>query len=297
MLEELLRRGKVTGVEVQRVTEEEARELEPLARTVGLALFSPTTSSVDPRQVVDAFLQECRDRGIQVRLGEPCLGVEKGVVRTPVARWESGFVVNAAGIHADRIAREFGFAEHHTMLPFKGLYLYGGAFAPSLRVQVYPVPDLRQPFLGLHLTVTVDGRVKIGPTATPALGREQYGPLDPVTAQDLVEILGWETRLFMSNDFGFRNLARGEAFKLFRRHLVKMAGEMVEGVRLEDFREWGRPGIRAQLFNTRTRSLEMDFLYQGDDRSMHVLNAVSPAFTCALAFSEHLVDELERAAA
>jgi L-2-hydroxyglutarate oxidase len=297
MLEELLRRGAANGVEVSRVTEEEARELEPLARTVQVALHSPTTSSVEPSEVVSAFLSECRNRGVEVRCGEAYLGMSRGVVRTSVGRREAGFVLNAAGIHADRVARDFGFGEQFTMLPFKGLYLYGDSGAPPLRMQVYPVPDLRQPFLGLHFTVTVDGRVKIGPTATPALGREQYGMLDPVTLRELAEILGWEARLFMGNDFGFRELALLEARKILRGQLVKMAGDMVRGVRPDNFREWGRPGIRAQLFNVRTRRLEMDFVYEGDHRSLHVLNAVSPAFTCALAFSEYLVDEVERMAA
>ncbi len=68
---------------------------------------------------------------------------------------------------------------------------------------------------------------------------------------------------------------------------------MVEGVHGAHYRTWGRPGIRAQLFNTRTRLLEMDFVYQGDDRSLHVLNSVSPAFTCSFSFSEYRVDRME----
>ena len=183
------------------------------------------------------------------------------------------------------------------MLPFRGMYLQAEPGAPSLSLHVYPVPDLRQPFLGLHFTVTVEGGVKIGPTAAPALGRERYTAADGGNLGEALEILSWEARLLLRNGFGFRTLAFRELRKLSRARLVRMAGEMVEGVEGRHFRRWGTPGIRAQLFNTRTRSLEMDFVHQGDHRSLHVLNAVSPAFTCAFPFAEHLVDEVERTAA
>lgn len=75
---------------------------------------------------------------------------------------------------------------------------------------------------------------------------------------------------------------------------MRLAGELVRGVREEDYLRWGKPGMRAQLFDTRTRSLEMDFVLEGDGRSMHVLNAVSPGFTCAMPFADHVCDAIER---
>jgi len=294
MLEELFQRAGANGVEVKRLSPEEACELEPRARTVGAALFSPNTCSVDPLEVVQAFYREARQEGIEIRMGEAFRAREGASIRTTRGELITpGYCINAAGIQADRVARAFGFGEGYTMLPFKGVYLYADADAPPLRLQIYPVPNLRQPFLGLHFTVTVTGRVKIGPTATPAFGREQYQWLDPVSLADLTEIVGWDARLFARSDFGFRDLAFIELGKLFRKRLVKMAGELARDVELDHYRTWGRPGIRAQLFNTRTRQLEMDFVYEADDRSLHVLNAVSPAFTCALAFAEYLVDRME----
>jgi L-2-hydroxyglutarate oxidase LhgO len=296
-LDELFRRGEVNGVPVERVTEAEARGLEPRVRTFGQALFSPSTASVRPGDVMARLARLAKEEGVELKLGTPFHGSSGGQVLTGVGPMSPGFVVNAAGIQADRVARAFGFGEGFTMLPFRGMYLEAEPQAPSLGLHVYPVPDLRQPFLGLHFTVTVEGGVKIGPTAAPALGRERYTAADGGNLGEALEILSWEARLFLRNGFGFRTLAFRELRKLSRSRLVRMAGEMVEGVEGRHFRRWGTPGIRAQLFNTRTRTLEMDFVHQGDDRSLHVLNAVSPAFTCAFPFAEHLVDEVERTAA
>jgi L-2-hydroxyglutarate oxidase LhgO len=180
------------------------------------------------------------------------------------------------------------------MLPFRGVYLYGNERAPALRVHAYPVPDLAMPFLGLHFTVTVDGRVKIGPTAMPSLWREGYDLawLGRFVPRDLWEVASACGRMSLG-DASFALHARGELRKMSRRHLVRTAGEMVRGVRLEDFTTWGKPGIRAQLYDRVRGELVMDFFYQGDGRSMHILNAVSPAFTCALSFAAHMVDAIE----
>jgi (S)-2-hydroxyglutarate dehydrogenase len=100
--------------------------------------------------------------------------------------------VNAAGLQADRVARWFGMSDDYAVLPFKGRYWYGdrGRWAPGrLRRHVYPVPDPRNPFLGVHRTVTVDGRAKIGPTALTALWRESYGGLHGLAPGDVVDVV------------------------------------------------------------------------------------------------------------
>ncbi|MEK9737204.1 MAG: FAD-dependent oxidoreductase, partial [Candidatus Nanopelagicales bacterium] len=89
----------------------------------------------------------------------------------------TGHIINAAGLYADTVAHWFGVGEEYRMLPFKGLYWYSSWPAGTLQRHVYPVPDPRNPFLGVHLTVTVQGRTKVGPTAIPSLWREDYGGL------------------------------------------------------------------------------------------------------------------------
>jgi (S)-2-hydroxyglutarate dehydrogenase len=204
-------------------------------------------------------------------------------------------VVNAAGLYADQIARQFGFSERYRIVPFKGLYLYSDEPAGALRTNVYPVPDLRNPFPGVHVTVTSEGKTKIGPTAIPALWREQYGGASGFSLAEFLEI-GWRGLSLLANaGFEFRRLAMEEVKKYSRRRMVGLAGQLVEGVRLEDYSKWGKPGIRAQLLDIRNRRLEMDFVLEGDDRSMHVLNAVSPAFTCAFPFSRYVCDRIQQA--
>lgn len=279
----LARRAQAAGVEVHLVDEREARELEPLARTVDRALFSPSSAVVDPSEVMQALVRRARVEQIDIRCGQAW--------RRP-SPIEAGYTVNAAGLYADRIARAFGFAEHYAILPFKGLYLYGGEQAPPLRMHVYPVPDLDMPFLGVHFTVTVDGRCKIGPTAFPAPWREAYRGLSRFDAREAAEVA--KGGLALLSDGSFRRHALREARKLSRRQLVREARALVPDARLRDFSRWGRPGIRAQLFDTAERALVMDFHFEGDEKSLHILNAVSPAFTSSFAFASLVVDEIER---
>lgn len=288
-LDALMDRAMANEVPVESVDEERLRELEPLARTVGRALWSPTTSVASPQQVVDGLAGRVRDRGGDIALGATVTAARPGRVVTAAGDWAVGHVVNTAGLQADRVGRWFGMCDDYAMLPFKGLYWYG-SWAPGRLVRhVYPVPDPRNPFLGVHLTVTVDGRAKIGPTAIPALWREDYGGLHGVTRRDVVEIARLYPKFVRSPHHDVLGLLRAEVPKYSRRHLVAQARRLVPSVRAEDFTERGRPGVRAQLFHLPTRRLEMDFVVRGDAHSTHVLNAVSPAWTSSLAVAEHVV--------
>ena len=287
-LDELLRRGRVNDVPLESLSAEEAREIEPRAHTTERAIFSPTTASVDPGEVLSSLVADARAAGIDIRCGVAFRGVADDAVRTSAGSIRAGYVVNAAGLQADLVARQFGFSREHRILPFKGVYLYGDE-RESLRTNVYPVPNLANPFLGVHFTVTVGGRTKIGPTAMPAFWREQYEGWRGFAPAEAAEIVAREAMLFLRDDFGFRGLARTELAKYSRRGLVKLAQALVPGADPAHYTEWGRAGIRAQLLDLRTRRLEMDFRLEGDERSMHVLNAVSPAFTCSLPFADHVV--------
>ncbi|HEV2150148.1 MAG TPA: FAD-dependent oxidoreductase [Longimicrobiaceae bacterium] len=293
-LDELLRRARANGVELHDVTEKEARELEPRARTVERALWSPSTASVDPAEVMASLVRDARAAGVEIRPGTRYLGRTPDGVLTSTGTVPAGYVINAAGLYADRIARDYGFSADYRILPFRGLYLYADAGRGFFRRHVYPVPELRHPFLGVHFTVTVDGRAKIGPTALPALWREHYGGLGGFRWDEFMEVGLRVAGLLRADDFEFRSLARRELPKAWKRALVRLASELAaEPVSGLGWR-WGKPGIRAQLVNVRERKLEMDFRYEGDGRSFHVLNAVSPAFTCALPFAEHVFDQIDR---
>lgn len=294
VLDELLARARQNGVELQDLTVAEAIEIEPRVRTCQRALFSPTTASVDPREVMREFVADARRSGIRILNGTRYLGIGNGGVSTTQGDIATGYVINAAGLYADRVATDFGFAEHYRILPFKGLYLYANNTAPPLKTNVYPVPDLRNPFLGVHHTVTLDGQTKIGPTAIPCFWREHYRGFQNFRFGEFVEVIRREAGLFLRNDFGFRKLAWEEMQKIYRPRLVALSAELVSGIQLGHYTRWGRPGIRAQLLDTRTQKLEMDFKMEGDNRSFHILNAVSPAFTCAMSFSEYVFQKIDK---
>jgi L-2-hydroxyglutarate oxidase LhgO len=293
-LDELLRRGRANDVPLESISEEEARKIEPRVRTCERAIFSPTTSSADPVRVIAALKEDARKEGVEVTTGAAYLRRDAGAVMTSQGRFEAGHVVNAAGLYADQIALDFGFSHAYRILPFKGLYLYSEEPAGAFRTNIYPVPDLRNPFLGVHFTVKADGRIKIGPTAIPAFWREQYRGFDNFKFGEFIEVLFREAGLMFSANFDFKKLAIEEIQKYSRPHLVSLAARLAHGVRVEDYRRWGEPGIRAQLLNIKERKLEMDFVVEGDAKSTHILNAVSPGWTCAMPFAEYVVDGIEK---
>jgi L-2-hydroxyglutarate oxidase LhgO len=237
--------------------------------------------------------QDALNEGIRFKYGVAYRGKKKNGINTSAGALDAGYVVNAAGLHADRIARQFGFSQSYSILPFKGLYLYSDEPPGSIRTNIYPVPNLRNPFLGVHFTVTVDGRVKIGPTAIPAFWREQYRGFDNFSFSEFLDISMREIGLFTHSRFDFMKLAIEEIRKYSRPHLVSLASQLVKDISMDNYKNWGKPGIRAQLVNNKEKKLEMDFVVESDDKSMHVLNAVSPGFTCCIPFSRFVCDEIE----
>ena len=291
---ELLERGKKNGVPLQCLTKAEAREIEPRVKTFEKALYSPSTATIDPLEVIMAMQKDAEDEGVDIHLGTGYLQAQGNRVSTSSGSYEARMVINAGGLYADKIAMDFGFSKKYRILPFKGLYLNSDEPPGSLRTNIYPVPNLRNPFLGTHFTVTVAGKTKIGPTALPALWREQYQGVKNLCWSEVLEILARQCGLFISSNFNFKALACEEIRKRSRPHLVALASSLAEGVELNNYRTWGKPGIRAQLINIEERKLEMDFVIEGDQDSIHVLNAVSPAFTCALPFAEYVCDQVAR---
>lgn len=295
-LDELIRRGRANGITLEELTEADAKKIEPRVRTYQRALFSPRTSTVNPIQVVEAMRQDAEREGLHIHCDTAYIGRQHGAVRTTRDVIDADYVVNAAGLYADKIALDYGFSERYRILPFKGLYLYSNEPPGSIRTNIYPVPDLRNPFLGVHFTITADGKAKIGPTAIPAFWREHYGGFGNFKLREAMEVVGRGLGLLTNAQFDYRRLAAEEIAKYSRAKMVLLASALAEGVRQEQYTHWGKPGIRAQLLDIRTRKLEMDFVLEGDHRSMHVLNAVSPAFTCSLPFAQHVCDQIEKAA-
>ncbi len=289
---ELDKRGKANGVDVKIIDEKELFDIDPNVKTFKHALYSPSTATVDPVEVNQAIKNELKQKGVQFFFGEAYSSrVDGNKIKTSKGNViAAGKLINAAGLYADKVAKDFGYSKKYTIIPFKGVYLkYHGAEKP-VSINVYPVPNLKNPFLGVHFTVTVDGSVKIGPTSMPAFWRENYKGFDQFSAGETVNILSWEAWLFITNAFGFRALAIDEIKKYNMKYFAGLAENLVKKLDVKGFDEWGKPGIRAQLLNVKTKELVMDFVVEGDKDSIHVLNAVSPAFTCSFPFARWVVD-------
>ncbi len=292
-LQELHRRGNLNGVVTELVTPEQLAELEPLAKTSELALWSPHTAVANPIVVTQGLANKGIREGVILKLEHEVLQTTQNRIITRFGNYSVGHVINCAGLYADKIAKQFGFCDDYAMLPFKGLYWYGNWAPGKLQRHVYPVPDVRNPFLGVHLTVTVDGRAKIGPTAIPIFSRESYAGFGGLSAKEILNIVGIYPKFLTSKHHDVLGLIKSEMPKYLQRHLVSQAKALVPSVEVKDFTERGKPGIRAQLLDIKNKKLEMDFVVRGDENSTHLLNAVSPAWTSALAMAEHVCKKFD----
>ncbi len=287
---ELERRGKRNGSDIRIINEKEAASLDPNVKTYQKALYSPDTASVDPQQVCQNLKEDLNRAGIDFSFETKYLSRKQNIIETTQGAMEGKKVVNCSGLYADKIAQDFGFGQKYTMIPFKGLYLKYTKNKTDIKMNIYPVPNLKNPFLGVHFTKTVHGDIKIGPTAIPALWRENYTQGKNFNLEEFVSILWYEAKLFCSDAFGFRSLAWEESKKYNKQYFISLAEQMVRNIDPEGFTEFTKPGIRAQLLDKTTLTLVQDFVVEGDRQSVHILNAVSPAFTCAFPFSRFIVD-------
>ncbi|TQS74117.1 L-2-hydroxyglutarate oxidase [Ornithinibacillus gellani] len=291
-LMELKKRADRNGVQLEWVDAMDIQAIDPNVASNRLALYSPTTASVDPIEVCQKLKQEVLSMGVEIACQTAYVSQTVNRIKTNRGSYSFSYFINAAGLYADQVAKDFGFGLDYTMIPFKGMYMTYTGEATDISTNIYPVPDLQQPFLGVHFTKTVDGSIKVGPTATPALWRENYGGWQRLKWKELFRIVWEEARLFLSNSFQFRTFALEEMKKYRKAYFIQLARYMVKDLDWQAFKSTIQPGIRAQLLHQKTRRLEQDFIVEGDGRSIHVLNAVSPGFTCAFPFTRYVVDQV-----
>jgi L-2-hydroxyglutarate oxidase len=291
-LQTLLSRGIANGVEVEEIDEKQLEEIEPWAKTFQKAIWSPSTAVANPSEVVIKMAEKFVANGGTLQLETEVKSITNNSVSTNRGDFSYAHLINASGLYADKIAKQMGFASKYTMLPFIGLYFYAPSLKGKMRSHIYPVPDARNPFLGVHLTTTITGDVKVGPTAIPVVSREQYSPVSGFSFSEFIEIIGTYPSFIKSDHHDVWSLFKTEFPKLSRKHLVEQASSLVHELDQKDFSKRGKPGIRAQLFDLNEKRLEMDFVIEGDSNSTHLLNAVSPAWTSSISFAKYVVDQL-----
>lgn len=292
-LQQLLKNAQDNHVQVELLDEQGVREVEPHARAHRMGIYSPNTGVIDSKAVVEKLCEILKSRDVQFYFDNEALRLipHEKAIQTRAGRLSYGYLFNCAGAHADTIAKKYGLAEQYALVPFKGLYY---KLAPDrnwlVNSNIYPVPDIALPFLGVHFTRVISGEAYVGPTAIPALGRENYGVLKGIRLGEGLQVLQQLISLYAGNQNNFRLLVQEEIKKYFKSSFMVAARKLVPEVSESDLLPSSKVGIRPQLVNLRERKLEMDFVVEQTEDSLHVLNAISPAFTSAFAFAEMLVD-------
>ena len=288
-------RGQANQVEVREVDGKQMREIEPRANTqFNRALFIPVTSVVDPKSVAAAVVDDVRQLGGDIRYGEKVLRIDtgRGTVRTGAGSYSAGLVYNVAGLHADSVAKNAGLQTRYSFQPFKGKYWKHADPEFQMRCLVYPIPNLKLPFLGVHTAHNRHGEVYFGPSSTPVIGRENYSGLQGITMRDglsLSAALFWK---LLRNTNGLRALAWREAKLLRLAGVCHEVSQLVTGVVASELQQSiAKVGIRSQIFDPKAQSLVNDFVVVDEHRTVHVLNAISPAFTASFAFANYLIDQ------
>jgi len=295
-LRELHARATQNGAKVDLIDDAQLAEIEPNAKSAGQALFSHYTAVVDPKAILKSIQQELLDSGrVRFLFGARFLSQNQDQgrrlrVRTTTGDISCAFFLNAAGAYGDVVAHAFGLGKDYQLIPFKGIYKkLKPEKAHMIRGSIYPVPNIKNPFLGVHFTRGVHGDVYLGPTAIPALGRENYGIFSGIDAE-APSILLRDALLFLRNK-KFREVALEEPRKYSFKYFFNDARKLVKELALGDIEDSPKAGIRPQLVDVRKNELVMDFIIEGTDTSVHVLNAISPAFTSSLFFSGLLLDK------
>ena len=281
-------KARANGSILRELGPEAMREVEPYV--VGLrGLHVTSTGIIDWRRFSLALGDELRARGAEIRTGSEVTGIRRTAdglrLETTTGAVAARNLVTCAGLHSDRLAAMTGHALEIRIVPFRGDYAVLRPAARRLcRTLIYPVPDPRFPFLGVHLTRRIDGEVWAGPNAVLALGREAYRRRD-VDLRELgsvVAFAGFQRLALRYWRVGGAEMLRDWSRRLFVRALQACTPE----ISFADI-AWGPSGIRAQALR-RNGSLVEDFAIGGGEHVLHVLNAPSPAATASLAIGREL---------
>lgn len=292
-LDRLHQRSIEAGVPgVRRIGPDEIRDLEPhvVAHT---ALWSPTTAIIDYRVVAAAMADDVSRLGGKVCLNAGVTKIDEGVdavsIHTPQATVRARRLAICAGLHSDRLATMAGSASEPRIVPFRGEYYRLRSDRTDLvRSLIYPVPDPRYPFLGVHFTKMIDGGVTVGPNAVLALAQEGYRWRD-IDATDLARMIAFPGTWRMARAH-WRTGVREVVGSLSKRIFAKHARRYVPDLETADLVEGGS-GVRAQAIDRHGGLLD-DFVFSSSARVLSVRNAPSPAATASLAIAERVVDEI-----
>lgn len=294
ILEELHRRGRDNGVHgLTIIGRDDLRRLEP--HVAGYeALYSPTGAIINSRSLVTSLADDSLRNGVDLLLGIELESINERertiAISTNRGEIRTHNLINCAGLNADRVAKEMGVGSGYAIIPFRGEYQELIANKSHLlNSMVYPTPDLERPFLGIHLTKTINGRVIAGPNAVLAPGREAYRNRD-INLKDMMQMLlfsGFSKMVMNNSRIGLEELHAS----ISKSEFVRKVRQLLPIIANHDLIR-SKSGIRAQLVD-RFGNFVDDLVVESTDRSIHILNAVSPGMTCSLPFADYVVNMID----
>ena len=292
-LEELYRRGVENGVDIEIHSFQELNRIEPAAQTIDKFIWSPTTAVGSPKDVIEKLSEKFIKSGGKFLFNQKVKLIKKNnevLIQTKLTNYFAEAIINSAGAYAAELAKQVNVGREYVCMPFLGAYKKSSLLSQNPKRLVYPVPNPVNPFLGVHTTITLNNELKIGPTAFPVIGKEQYNAIDGFSFKDLTEFLSSSKALLRSNSVNLLGLAQEEVLKLFTKPLLNRTKKL--SYSLQDNKNWVKhpSGIRAQIINTKTKTIEMDYIVESDKNVVHVLNAVSPGWTSSLPFARWVVE-------
>ncbi|MBI4699193.1 MAG: FAD-dependent oxidoreductase, partial [Nitrospirae bacterium] len=240
-LKELYKRALKNGARVELIDEKRLKEIEPHAKTHRTALYSLDTSVVDPKLILKSQHSDLTSTGaVKFLAGTELRGIKgSNTAVTSYGPIKFETFINASGAYSDKVAHFFGVGLNYKLIPFKGIYRKLRSERSSIvKGNIYPVPDIRNPFLGIHFTRNVNGEIYLGPTAIPALGRENYGILQGADLES-INILFRDALLFAFNA-RLRNTAFAEIKKYFFTSFFEDAERLMTGLNKEDILPYGK---------------------------------------------------------
>jgi L-2-hydroxyglutarate oxidase len=294
-IDTLFERGIKNGVDLELKSANELKKIEPLAVTYERFLWSPSTGVSDPKAINQALLNDFVSLGGKIDFNtRVSLAQKNSEVVDDSNVYDAKHFINSAGAQSDCIARKVGVGLEYAMLPFMGVYRATEEKNLPLQRLVYPVPHPINPFLGVHFTLTVDHKVKIGPTAIPIAGREQYSFTEGWSPSDIGQAFKGLKSLILGDSHDMKSILKSEWPKMLQRQLVKESTELVPSA--DQVKNWFKkpPGIRSQLVHIPNGKLEQDFVVRSEANATHILNAVSPGWTSAIPFAKWVVDRVNQ---
>ncbi|HTX57323.1 MAG TPA: L-2-hydroxyglutarate oxidase [Candidatus Acidoferrales bacterium] len=295
LLQDLYDRGIANGIESLEIVDEDGiREREPHCRGIK-AIFLPVTGIVDYGQVARAYGDDVRSLGGETFTGREVRAIERRgnvtVLVTSDGEYEARYVVTCGGLQSDRLAKMTGGKSDPKIVPFRGDYLI---LKPEKRYlvkgNIYPVPDPNFPFLGVHFTPRMNGDIWLGPNAVLAFAREGYS-FTTINPGDLLETLTYPGFIKLAGKYFSTGM--GEMYRdVLRSAYVKALQRYIPELRVEDTLA-GPSGVRAQAMMADGTQVD-DFVFEGDEGTMHVRNAPSPAATSSLAIGKFIADDADQ---